>query len=362
MNKSDLIWTKIAELIQNIQVTIQRSTEAISSVDTDLNVLAINARIQAARIGTAGAGIKVVADRMEAMIEQTKSITDDLNLRIGKTMKDLTQLKIYMESRTRGFRLAQIAASCIDLIDRNLYERSCDVRFWATDAVIVKALETLDEENLTNASHRLGVILQSYTVYCDIVLCGLDGTVVCNGRSDIYHSRAAQVKNCEWYTQACRSANGGDFGFEGPLRSALINDRLTMIYSCGVRSGGNPNGKLVGVLAVLFNWEKLGATVLRQAKESLLLETDNPLRVFLCRSDGKIIATHGEDDRSDIDTQETYDTIVPVSLQILRASQDGFHFYNESGRDPVLIGLGSSRGYETYATGWLAVITETFRR
>ncbi|MDR2808165.1 MAG: hypothetical protein LBB43_04060 [Spirochaetaceae bacterium] len=362
MNRSDSIWTKIAELIQNIQVTIQHSTEAILSVDTDLNVLAINARIQAARIGTAGAGIKVVADRMEAMIEQTKSITDDLNLRIGKTMKDLTQLRIHMESRTRGLRLSQIAASCTDLIDRSLYERSCDVRFWATDDAIIKALEAPNEEKLvTNASQRLGMILQSYTVYFDIVLCGLDGTVLCNGRSNSYHSRGANVSRSEWYTQAYRTSNGTEFGFEGPLHSALVNDQSVLVYSCGVRKGGNLNGKIVGVLAVLFNWKNLGTAVLHQAEETLSVETDNPVKAFLCRNDGKIVATETEGG-STPHKEEVYDSIVPVNLQTLRASPEGFHFYNENGHDPMLIGFGVSRGYETYSSNWITVITEIIRR
>ena len=353
MNKNDSIWMKIAELIQNIQVTIKHSTEAILSVDTDLNVLAINARIQAARIGAAGAGIKVVADRMEAMIEQTKSITDDLNLRISKSMKNLTQLKTHVESHSRGILLSQTASSCIDLIDRNLYERSCDVRFWATDNTIIKALETRNEETLASASQRLDRTLQSYTVYFDIVLCGLDGTVLCNGKPSLYQSRSLNVKSSEWYKQACQTSSGNEFGFEGPLRSTLVNDKPALIYSCGVRSGGNINGKLIGVLAVVFNWENLGNTVLQTAEKNLCLQTDNSIRAFLCNGDGKIVATKTEE------KEETYDSMVPVSLQVLRSSPENFHLYNEIGHNPMLIGIGVSRGYETYSTGWTTVITET---
>ena len=37
----------------------------------------------------------------------------------------------------RGQRLTDLAHHMIEIIDRNLYERSCDVRWWATDAALV---------------------------------------------------------------------------------------------------------------------------------------------------------------------------------------------------------------------------------
>ena len=42
-----------------------------------------------------------------------------------------------------GDRLIEIAG--VEIIDRNLYERSCDVRWWATDSAVVDALEQPSE-------------------------------------------------------------------------------------------------------------------------------------------------------------------------------------------------------------------------
>ena len=76
----------------------------------------------------------------------------------------------------------------IDLIDRNLYERSCDVRWWATDAAVVAATQDPNPAALAHASQRLGQILDSYTVYFDLVLADLDGTVIANGRPRQYQN------------------------------------------------------------------------------------------------------------------------------------------------------------------------------
>src|SRR6266571_2758733 len=39
--------------------------------------------------------------------------------------------------RSRGERMVDLALNAIELIDRNLYERTCDVRWWATDSAVV---------------------------------------------------------------------------------------------------------------------------------------------------------------------------------------------------------------------------------
>ena len=49
----------------------------------------------------------------------------------GKLSKDHPNVAISLEN--------QAILTNIDLIDRNLYERSCDVRWWATDSSVVDA-------------------------------------------------------------------------------------------------------------------------------------------------------------------------------------------------------------------------------
>ncbi|MFK5283867.1 hypothetical protein ACI3PL_30250, partial [Lacticaseibacillus paracasei] len=77
---------------------------------------------------------------------------------------------------------------------RNLYERTCDVRWWATDSAIVNALHELDGPTAAYASQRLRVILNAYTVYHDLVICDREGKVIANGRPDIYGSVGQDVE------------------------------------------------------------------------------------------------------------------------------------------------------------------------
>ncbi len=85
----------------------------------------------------------------------------------------------------------------IDVIDRNLYERSCDVRWWATDSAVVECLAGDGASSARHAGERLSVILDSYTVYRDIWIVDDRGFVVTNGRPASYSVRGQNVAAAE---------------------------------------------------------------------------------------------------------------------------------------------------------------------
>jgi hypothetical protein len=338
--KGGYVETSKNVLIGSVQETLENSLESIASVNTDLKVLAINAKIQAARVGALGAGFGVVADEMSRLAAHTENIISGLRTDVMNAINGL----IGLESDTRGQRLAQIAAHNIDLVDRNLYERSCDVRWWATDSAIVDAASDSSKEKIACASRRMGVILEAYTVYFDLILCSMDGIILCNGRPQKYRCAGLNRGRAAWFNQALASASGSEYGFEGPLVSELADGKNTLIYSCGVREHGQADGRLLGVLGVIFNWDALGREVLLQAKSVLSEETENSVKCYICRTDGVIVSS-SEDfaPGAKILTGELADAL-QVKFKVLK---DG------------LAGVGLSRGFETYKTGWASVIVET---
>lgn len=186
-------------------------------------MLALNARIEAARAGTAGAAFSVVAEEMQMLGAKTSNIANDLANKTGGAIDDLLDL---IGSSIRGTRLSDLALTNIDLVDRNLYERTCDVRWWATDSSLVDALADPTPENLAYASRRMGVILGAYTVYFDLVLCDNQGQVVANGRPDLFKSVGENAGQANWFRQARDSRSGDDYGFETAHRSNLVNNLL----------------------------------------------------------------------------------------------------------------------------------------
>jgi hypothetical protein len=71
-----------------------------------------------------------------------------------------------------------LALNAAELIDSNLYERTHDVRWWATDSAVVECLAHSSDGAIAHATQRLGVILSAYTVYLDLWICDAKGRVI----------------------------------------------------------------------------------------------------------------------------------------------------------------------------------------
>lgn len=341
---------RIALLAQTIQDRLGESIGAIEDVNQDIHVLSINAKIQAARAGLAGAGFAVVADAVRQLVNRTQGITANLEAQVSHTLAELTSMNETLSHRVRGQRLSQIASTAIDIVDRNLYERSCDVRWWATDDALVKALTHETPQNLRHASRRLGIILDSYTVYLDLVLCGLDGRVRANGRPDLWNSVDLSVGDQEWFLSALRTSSGGEFGFEGVHSSPLVGGKRVLVYSCQVRKAGESTGEPLGVLGIVFDWDALGSVVVDRSAQTLAVETDRRVSVFLSYADGRIVASS---ERSRVGQK----AVVPGWEDIPRLQvgfSDGPGFDGKS----TLAGYAVSQGFETYRTGWYCVALE----
>jgi hypothetical protein len=167
----------------------------IKSVTDMLRILALNALIEAKRAGDMGAGFAVVADEVRQISTQVESISTVMAHELGSEINALEDLTQRMAEQNHGARLIDLALNAIELIDRNLYERTCDVRWWATDAAIVEAAANPDKQTCGHASRRLGVILDAYTVYLDLWLCDLDGHIIANGRPGPVRRRRAQRRH-----------------------------------------------------------------------------------------------------------------------------------------------------------------------
>jgi hypothetical protein len=242
-----------------------------------------------------------------------------------------------------------MALTNIDLIDRNLYERSCDVRWWATDASCVDA--ALDPAAARRADQRLGVILDSYTVYFDIVLCDLQGRVIANGRPEKYPCRGSHQADTRWFREAAATRSGSEFGFEGPHRSgSLAGGQPIAVYSALVRRGGRTAGEPIGCLGVIFNWEALAQTIVQRTQVAEEERADT--RVCIVDRGGLVIADNrGRHLQSRLPLGE-FAGLIRTGKGYACMPVDG---------QPHLVAYGLSPGFETYSTGWHSFILQRER-
>src|SRR6201990_3707786 len=183
------------------QIAVEK-TRSIQQITNQMKMLALNALIESSRVGAQGAGFAVVAQEVRAVGQQVEGIARALEThapkRTGKLMSSIAQ----MADRSRGERMVDLSLTAIELIDRNLYERTCDVRWWATDSAMVDCAATPDTTAVAHASECMVLILGAYTVYLDLCLGDLDGNVIANGRADRFHVVGHNVGQTKWFRTA----------------------------------------------------------------------------------------------------------------------------------------------------------------
>ncbi len=339
---------RIAELAGILTVRMRNAIRVISKINDRTHLLSLNARIEAARAGgEAGEAFGVVASAIKDLSAQTATAAQKMASETQEAIGELQRISQTLATNVRGTRLCDLALTNIELIDRNLYERSCDVRWWATDSSPVEALNQQTPEAYRYCSKRFGVILNAYTVYLDLVLCDLNGKIVANGRPDRYKSQGMTCAQAPWFRAALETKSGDEFGFQSVHASPLVNGERVLAYSCCVRTDGEAHGKPLGVLGILFNWDALAQTIV----------TDTPLppdekdrtRVCIVDKDGFVLA-----DTENRQLQETLDFAERPSLF---QEKQGFLHARFGGAD-CCIAHAHSPGYETYATGWHALIIQ----
>lgn len=338
---------RIRKLSRSLAQNFHSALQEIDSINLQTRLLSFNAQVEAARAGSVGASFSVVASEMQKLSKTTESIARRLEQETKTTVKELEGISETMANNVRGTRLSDMALVNIDLIDRNLYERTCDVRWWATDSAIVNAAADPTPEARAYASKRLGVILDAYTVYYDLVLCDLDGKVIANGRPNKFRSAGSDASGSTWFKAAIASSSGDEYGFESVKANPLVSNQLTLAYSCGVRENGDSRGKLLGALGILFNWTSLAQVIM----ENTPIEAAQKASTRRCIIDGEgnVLA--------DSFNKMLQERLTLTQLDELKAQKRSW-IRAQVGKQDSFIGYAHSPGYETYATGWHSVIIQ----
>src|SRR5262249_35400750 len=131
---------RIAELSLELADSIRGAAAQISTLNKQTRMLSFNAQIEAARSGAAGTTFQVVALARGVSSGAVAGVAERITADTQATGEALLNISKVLATQVRGMRLVDLAMTNIDLIDRNLYERSCDCRWWATDSSLVGAL------------------------------------------------------------------------------------------------------------------------------------------------------------------------------------------------------------------------------
>lgn len=331
----------VLDLALNIAELTREKVGKIESILRQTEILALNARIEAARAGAAGAAFSVVAQEMGKVSSEIHHIARDFRSVVEEQTQQIHQAGTEMVNDFRGQRLTDLALNAVEIIDRNLYERSCDVRWWATDsAVVAAAANPQDDQLRTFASSRLATILRSYTVYLDLWIADTQGNIIANGRPDRYpNAMGASVARHDWFSRALATASGDDFVVADIEHNGVLEEAAVATYATAIRRGGEENGEVIGVLGIFFDWAPQADSVVRSV--GLAPEEREHSRVMLLDANHRIIA----DSLGSDSLGERY----PINTS---GRERGYDLM-----DNRLVTFALTPGYETYqGLGWYGAI------
>src|SRR5262249_27390439 len=170
----------IERLTAEVNEVACEKTKAIQKITNQMKMLALNALIESSRAGAQGAGFAVVAQEVRNVGQQVEAIARELESQLTNRTGNLMSSISRMTDRSRGERMVDLSLNAMELIDGKLYDRTCDVRWWATDSAVADCAAAPAAAAVAHVSERLAVILGAYTVYLDLWLCDLDGNVLAN--------------------------------------------------------------------------------------------------------------------------------------------------------------------------------------
>ncbi|MFZ2986406.1 chemotaxis protein CheW, partial [Ideonella sp.] len=228
-----------------------------------------------------------------------------------------------------GDELSAKAQCAIDILVRNLFERTADVGFLATDDSVRDFCGRAADQRASGRAAmvaRLAEYQAKYTVYDDIVLLGPDGEVL--ARLD---AAQALTQSHDPLLAAALTARGHVERF-GPS-DLQADGRSALRYAHRIAAS---DGRTLGVLVLKFRFD------------------DEMVRIFEGVADARLemaIVLIGDDQRVVASNDEAH---VPLGAKLVRMPGDGVQLTTFSGREYLAV-CCSSPGYQGYAgPGWRA--------
>ncbi|MEO7493325.1 MAG: chemotaxis protein CheW [Massilia sp.] len=223
---------------------------------------------------TAGRGGDMV--RLKAILEQISETGARSNALFAQSIRDMFETVLASRLRDGEF----VSHLLVDLLDRNLYERANDCRWWALSPELRTLLAGDVPDRRARMERILGYINSLYTVYTTIFVYDRNGMVVAASNGN----EAATIDSAT-LQQVLALRSEQDYYVTPFESSALYGGEPTYVYHAAMRDPANPN-EVTGGIGIVFNARTEFDAMLRGA-----LSGREEVQAFFIDRDATIVAS-----------------------------------------------------------------------
>lgn len=245
-------------------IKTQESMHEIDQIANQSRMLANNAAREFGRMDMGG--FQIVTQEIKRFAET--------NRKTNQRNKDNVEALNAEINNLVGLRTADVAYDLIDKIDRNLFERNCDVQAWATFETFKDYFKSPSEEGRRKVNATLKNLHRIYEVYYDMFLADKDGIIV--GAAVHEEGNGRDISKEPWFVDAKNS----DGVVVTDMHMSKFLQKYVVSYSSKVV---DDDGVFMGVLSIRFNWNYI-LDLIDESKIS------NNGEVYLINKKGQVIA------------------------------------------------------------------------
>ena len=237
----------------------------------------------------------MVAQEVRTVGQQVETIARELEDQLTKRTGSLMSSIARMTDRSRGERMVDLSLNAIELIDRNLYERTCDVRWWATNSAVVDCAAAPERcGGCACVGAPRGDPRRLHRLSRSLALRPRWQRPRQRPRGSFQGGRPER-RPTKWFREALSLRSGDDYVAGDVESQPLLGNAQVATYCASVREDGKANGKPTGVLAIHFDWEPQARAIVQgvrvgAADKARVLLVDSNFRV-IAASDGQGLLT-----------------------------------------------------------------------
>lgn len=200
-------------------------------------------------------------------IAQTKAESDNKKFarillqeigKIGALTKNIFDASIINLTQTIVLNnTTAISSLMIDIMDRNLYERANDCRWWAltSDFRNIMNKSTIDTQDKGVLTNILSYINGLYTVYSNLFLYDAYGVIIAVSNPNESYLIGRKVSK-HWIDQTLQLQNSAHYCVSNFEQSDLYHDDYTYIYNAAIHPLSSDETKALGGIGIVFNSRK----------------------------------------------------------------------------------------------------------